>query len=453
MKLSGLLAAFLLWQSAVLVNIGTPADPEHLHLQRQLILPEGASGRICATLDATVLAHTASPAHDDLRLYRAYPGAPGQAETPYLLTESGPEPVAAAEATVEHLARDGDRLVFDLRMPPRPYSEVQLRLRLRDFVGTAVVTGEGAAGDAGGRGVAANLRGALGTFPVFDLNAEKLGRWTVLPLAETSAAVLHVALSLRTPAGTPVHGVPLAVVEGAAVPPSRERQTRYTPVASTSQLVQQGAVTVATLQVPAHVPIEQVRFTLKAGSLGNFYREVIVRARPVGNGSLETETMDAGAIQHVSLPSNDPQLNPIDVTEDTVQATLGATLAERATVRVVVANGGQPPLPLAAVTLEMRERQVCFLREPGAVYTLRYGDPTLAAPIYDDTLLTAAEGTAVEAQLGPERRNPQWRPRRDARPYFDRHPEVFWLILLVCGATSGAAALHYVQHRGGGVHG
>ena len=445
MRSFGLLAAMLVWQNAVLVNIGTAASPEHLRFERKLLMP-AASGLACATLDATVLAHTASAAHDDLRLYRSYPGARIGAETPFLLTESGPEPVAPAEATVERLVRSGDGLRFDLRMPARPYSEVQLRLRLRDFVGTAVVTGEGSEASMGKRQV------ALGTFPLFDLNAEKLGRWTVLPMAEGTAPVLHVALSLRTPSGKPIRGVPLAVVEGALVPPSRERQTRYTPVAATAKVSQEGAVSTAVLQVPAHVPIERVRFSLPADDAGNFDREVIVRARPEGNVA-ETETMDAGAIQHLSLPSGDVRLNPIEVTEDSVEATLGATLADRATVRVIVANHGQAPLPIRAVTLEMRERRVCFLAAKGAQYTLRYGDPALAAPVYDDAPLMEANGAAQQAELGPEQRNPQWRPRRDARPYLDRHPEVFWLVVLLCGGMMGATALHYVQHRGGGVHG
>ena len=440
MRVSELLAAALLWQSAVRVNIGTVASPEHLRYQRELMIPVAASGLACATLDPTVLAHTALAAHDDLRLYRGYRGAAAQAETPYLLTESGPEPVASAEASVEHLQRSGDELHFDLRMPTRPYSEIELRLRLRDFVGTAVVSGS----DAQGR------REALGSFGIFDLNTQQLGRWTALPMAETTDPVLHVALSLRTPAGTPIRSVPLAVVEGAAVPPSRLRQTRYTPVAATSQIAEQGAVTVAQLRVPAHVPIERVRFSLPAAETKNFYRDVIVRARPADNAAAETETMDAGAIEHVSLPAHDPRLNPIDVTEDSVDATLGATLAEPAIVRVIVANHGQTPLPVRQVMLEMRERKLCFLIETGMQYTLRYGDAALAAPVYDDTPLMTATGVAAQAQLGPEQRNPHWRPRQDERPYLDRHPELFWLVVLVCGGMMGGTALHYVQHRGGG---
>ncbi len=448
MKVPTIVAAALLWQSALVVNLGTPALPEHLRYERQIVLAAGASGFACATLDAEVLAHTASAAHNDLRLYRGYAGSPAQAETPYTLTESGPEPVADAEAAVLNAEHSGDGLRFDLRMPSRAYADVTLRLRARDFVGTAIVTGE----DARGR------HEALGSFGIFDLSDKKLGRWTVLPMAETTAPVLHVLLNLRTPEGRPVRGLPLALIEGAAVPPSRERQTLYTPVADAGSTVRQGNVTAAVFHVPAHVPVERIRFALPPGygqGLGeNYDREVIVRARADRDPAAETEVMDAGAIQHVSWPSGDPRLNPIDVKTDTVDATIGATLASAATVRVLVANGTEPPLPMQSVVLEMRERKVCFRADAGARYTLRYGDPALAAPIYDPiedeppTIMASLQ--PIEATLGPPRRNPQWRPREDRRPYLDRHPEVFWLLVLACAGMMGGTALHYVQHRGGG---
>lgn len=431
--------AALLWQSALLVNIGAVATPEHLRYQRAVVLPGGSEGLACVTLEAEILARTASPAHNDLRIFRGYEGRPGGTEVPYILTESGPEPVANVEAAVEHLVRSGNSLQFDLRMPARAYSEVQLRLRAHDFVGTVKVSGV----DAYGRPV------ALGTFGIFDLSGQRLGRWTVLQMSETSSPVLHLTLTLRTPEGTTVADPPPGIVAGASVPPSRERQTLYTPVASTGRLAQQGSITVAVLHVPAHVPVEELRFGFPADLKTNFAREVTVRARPDGQPLAETETIDAGVLEHVSMPSGDPALNPIDVRQDSLDTTLGATLAGSATVRVLVANRGQPPLPIREVTLEMRERKLCFLAAPGASYTLRYGDPMLAAPMYDNTALMGSTQAPVQAVLGPEQRNPQWQPRRDERPVFDRHPELFWVLLLLCGGMMAGSALHLVQHREG----
>lgn len=443
MKGTALLSAWLLWQSASLVNIGTAAAPEHLRWQRAIVLPGAASGVACAELDAQVLAHTASAAHNDLRVYRGHPGSRAEAEIAYQLTESGPEPVGDADAQVVDLRRGGDGLLFDLRMPGRAYSEVDLRLRLKNYVGTAVVSAE----DSRGR------RLELGNFGLFDLSNQGLGAWTALALEEGSAPLLHVALTLRTPEGRAIRDAPLAVVEGAAVPPSRLRQTIFVPVAAAAATAQ-GSSTISVLQVPAHVPVERIRFDLPGSFAANYARDVTVRARTDGDPAADTEVMNAGDIQHVQWASGDPRLNPIDVREDSVDATTGATLAGPATIRVTVLNGQQSALPIRRVTLEMRERKLCFATVPGGQYTLRYGDPALAAPVYDSPLSSGA-GTppvtaTLAAALGPEQRNPAWQPRRDQRPYLDRHPEVFWVVVLICGGLMGATGLHIIEQRGQG---
>lgn len=442
MRVSGFLSLALLWQSVSLVNIGTAAAPEHLRYERTLLAPATTAGPLCVDLDAQVLSHTASAAHNDIRVYRGYPGSPVQAETPYTLTESGPEPVNDAEIPVGNPTRTGDTLHFDLHMPTRSYSEVDLHLRLHDFVGTVLVSGAAEHG----KPTSSAISGNLGSFAIFDLSRQGLGSWTALNLAETSTPLLHVILRLRTPEGQTIHNPPLAILAGAAVPPSRERQTVYVPVVS-GGVVLQGAISQAILQVPAHVPVERVRFQVRQGYRENYFRKVVLRARTEGDPTAETEVMEAGAIQRVRWAAGDGGLNPIDVREDSLDATTGATLAGQASVRVSVLNGPLPPLPIERVTLEMRERRVCVIGRPGAVYTLRYGDADLAAPVYDEGAFTAAAQPPVIAELGPERRNPQWVPRQNGRSYLDVHPEVFWLAVLLCGGSMGATALHFVGHR------
>jgi len=435
MRLPQLGAAALLWQSTLLVNIGAVARPEHLRYERAVQVISGGSGMACAALDATVLGHTSSSAHVDLRLFGHLPGEP-EAEVPYTLTESGPEPVADTEAAVEHAAVSGNVLSFDLRMPARPYSEVRLRLALRDFVGTATVEGRG-------RGAG---RGDLGSVPVFDLTAQHLGQWNSLLLQESSWPELHITLALRTPGGAPLSGITPAAILGAKVPPSRLRQTRYVPTVSTGQIDQRGFLSVAMVRVPAHVPVERVAFTFAPGFDRDFARGVTVSARADREPITNTEALDAGTILQVDLPSGDPRLYPIHVREDALDATMGATLAKPATVLVAVNNDGRPPLPIRAVTLEMRERKLCFFADRQERYTLRYGDPALQAPAYDETAL-AVPANPLEAQLGPERVNPGFQPRRDARSYLQRHPELFWIFLLFSGGLMGGSALHHVQHR------
>ena len=96
----------------------------------------------------------------------------------------------------------------------------------------------------------------------------------------------------------------------------------------------------------------------------------------------------------------------------------------------------------------MRERRLCFTASPGASYTLRYGDPALVAPFYADAPRGTA--TALAATLGPQTRNPHWTKRRDTRPFFDRHPELFWILVMTCTGMMGGTALQFVQHRAEG---
>ena len=434
----------LWWQSALVVRLGAPAIPEHLYFERTVEISGAHSGLACVTLDAETLAHTASPAHTDLRVFAGADtsmAAGEEAEVPYFLTESGPEPVGDAPAAVENLNRHGDALHFDLRMPARPYAEVRLLLRGHNFVGSVRVSG-----------MERGKTTSLGTFAIFDLEQAGLGEWTILPLAETEAPVLHVDLNLRTPNGVAVHTPPLALIAGAAVAPSRERQTLFTAVASTGAVRQEEDTSVALLRVPAHVPIEQVRFVLAPGYLRNFARQVTLRARPAGDPFAETEVLEAGVLQSVRLPSGDPGVNPIDVEEDRLESTLGVTLASAAEVRVEVQNHGLPPLPIREVSLAMRERKLCFAATPTARYTLRYGDPALAAPFYVDPVEPSAETgvrTPMTATLGPQRRNRNWRPRSDHRRFFDRYPELFWILVLLCGGMMGGTALQFVQQREG----
>lgn len=435
MRLSEIVALALLWQSSLVVNIGAVARPEHLRFQRPVRMPGGASGMACFPLDVTVLSHTASPAHNDLRLFRALPGEP-ESEVPYTLTESGPEPVADTAAVPEHIAVEGSRLRFDLRMPARPYSEIKLGLKLRNFVATASVEDPRAQGGSGD----------LGRVAIFDLSAKHLGRWDSLLLGETSAPVLHITLDVRTPEGAPFGNLRPDVLEGAQVPPSRARQTRFVPTVSTQHLDQRGFLSVALLRVPAHVPVERVLFTLPNSFGASFAREVTVSARADRAPVTDTEALDAGMLQHISLPSGDPRLYPIALREDALDATLGATLARPATVLVAINNDGRPPLPIRSVVLEMRERRVCFFADREGTYTLRYGDPVLAPPVYDETALQVP-AQPLEAGLGTETVNPAFHARPDHRPFLQRYPDLYWLLVLFTGGMIGGTALHHVQHR------
>src|SRR5579875_175341 len=187
-------------------SAGTSSPSRHLRYERDLELPAGSAGQACLVLDGPVFAHTESPGAGDVRIF----GNDGRREfeVPFALIESGPATLDAQPATVGNVAVRADALAFDLSMPAGAYSEVDLQLNAKNFLGAAQVEGR----DAQGR-----LR-PLGTFAIFDLSADGLARSTVLTLPESAFPVLHIELRLVDRDGRPIVPSP-AMLQGASVPP------------------------------------------------------------------------------------------------------------------------------------------------------------------------------------------------------------------------------------------
>jgi hypothetical protein len=145
-----------------------------------------------------------------------------------------------------------------------------------------------------------------------------------------------------------------------------------------------------------------------------------------------------------SPASRDPAT--IDLEPGTIDLGLGA-VSYRSTVRLIIQNGDDAPLALHAVTLKMRERQVCFLLRPSTSYTLRYGDSSLGPPQYDLTPIEAAAMNASVSTLGAERAlTPE---TADVRPFTERHPVLLWVALIVVVGTLGVVALRSVRSSAG----
>jgi len=99
--------------------------------------------------------------------------------------------------------------------------------------------------------------------------------------------------------------------------------------------------------------------------------------------------------------------------------------------------------------VEMRQRKICFDASPQAEpYLLMYGDPALRAPLYDGSRPFATSENAVAASLDAEEKNPGYIPRRDVRPYAERHPELLWVGLLSVVGGLGSMALRGTKRRG-----
>lgn len=439
LKLVMALAVTLLWQSGPSQTAATAAVSAQMHYARALTLPAGAAGEACAVLDAEALAHAASRSGDDLRVFRNTPGAT-EMETPFTLGESEVQPDEVAMAPASHVeAREG-LLRFDLTMPQRPYTTVDLHLAAKDYVGIATVEGVPGAGQ----------REPMGSFAIFDSSAQGLGGSTVLPLQESSYPVLHVELRMWKPNKAMFNGMVAATVLGASVPPSREAQTIYTTVAQSEQLAQVRQQTVATLHVPAHVPVERITFVLDKSFDKNFLRTVTIAARPDGTTDTAMVETLSGKISTVHLPLYmDARPEAAIFRSLTLDAVLAASLRTGATIEIAVDNGSDAPLPIRAVRLEMRQRTVCFEAESGSTYTLRYGDAALRAPVY----IASARANPVEAKpvvalLGPEVVNAGYQAQNAGRTYGDRHPELWWIVLIAVVAAIGSSALHGAKHKG-----
>ena len=391
---------------------GPSAQQQYLRYQRQLSTQQ--AGSACAPLDATIFPH-AAPALKDLRLFA------GSRELPYALTLSEAAQPLGETARVLNLGQQAGDIVFDLEMPDRAYTDVRLGLAGKDFLAVATVSG---ADD-----LHASQRTDLGQFTLFDLTTQKLSRSTTLALQETRFRFLHIVLHVTpAPAGGGFTPSP-SMVDGAEVPPSREAQTVYTPVASTNILTRRGRQTVAMFHVPARVPIERV--TLVPATAGNFSRTVAVTAKPDQQGS-EGESVE-GTVMRVMLKDIHTQVLSIP-------ASLGANLQGDATVEVAIENGDDVPLQISSILLEMRLRTVCF-EATGAAAQMMYGDPALFAPVYDYSRLFSPSDSAIPAQLGPETLNPAFQPRPDARPFTERHPTLLWLVLVAVIGLLGTVAI------------
>jgi hypothetical protein len=443
-----LLSSVLLLQSAL---AGDPT--QHLRYQRAIEMPplsRGASSTVCAVLDADAFVHAASRSWDDLRVYREADAGSVPVEVPFTLLESEADSDDNVSATVENLAAHGDVLSFDLAMPGQAYTAVELHLAAKDFLAQATVS------SAGGQ--------PLGQFTLFDLSREHLARSTELSLQETRLPRLHVVLRIWQPDGTPVTHPSPEMMQGADVPPSREAQTLYTTVAATTDVHAEGpdplGYSVATLIVPAHVPVERVRFVLDPAFAGSFASKVAIGASPTfpGDDTIGGAESVQAVVSRVDRPAR-AGAPPVHYASLAVDDTLGSNLRQPARVRIYVQKLDGRPLPLRAVELQMRQRSFCFTATPGERYTLRYGDTGLSPPVYQempDTLPnTFAEhvppSPAQQAQLGPEQRNPAFVDRISPFSVGGSHPEMFWVGLLSMVTLTGALALHRMRPvRGGG---
>ena len=409
--------------AALLLVILAAPSPQlrYFRFERPVQHIPSASGQACFAIDPEVFAH-AAPRLTDLRLYRE-----GN-ETPYVLGPAAPEQSAEQSIPLLNLGRRGGETVFDAAMPALNYSDVQLGVSGRDFIATVTVSGSQTA--------AGSPATQLGAYTIFDLSRQKLGRSTVLHLPQSNFPYLHFRIT-----------GPIAPdgVKGLSVPRQPASPPKYAPVARSTRIVQRGRSSVIEFSVPARTPIDRIAFA-PGEQPPSFSRDVSVVATPIVPRSTDEAegpgpVTSFGNILRVHGTRNGHRIDEERLAIDAPSAEFDAP----AKWTITVENGDDPPLQLESVTLQMRERTVCFEAAGGARYTLYYGDPALAAPRYDYAKLFAPQPDAAQAALGPEQRNSIFQPRPDDRPFTEKHPVLLWVVLALVIVLLGAIAFRSVK--------
>jgi hypothetical protein len=404
------------------------ASPEirYFHYQRPVENLPSQAGQACMVVDAGIFAH-AAPRLADLRLYR------DGNETPFVIPMA--PPAVAAQGFIELLDKGvrGGKTAFDAEMPDGHYSDVQLVVASHDFIATVEVSGSHA--QTGG------AETKLGSFTIFDLSKQRLGRSTVLHLPESDFRYLHFRIAGQL---VPENVTGLSVVR---LPAS---QPRYVTIAQTAQVAQKGHNSVFTFTVPARLPVDRVAFTPGAQP-ALFSRDASIKVEPVQSGRSADEApyrqtaAGSGSLLRVHTVQNDHHIDEERLTIDAPRAEFETP----ATWSITIDNGDDAPLQIESVRLQMLERDLCFDNAGSGNYALYYGDAALSTPRYDYARLFALQSDPAKAALGVELANAAFEPRPDERAFTERHPALLWsalvLVILLLGSIALSSAKRTVE--------
>lgn len=406
-----LIAAFLLAAAYPILPI------QYFRFTRRIDTPPAAAGQTCVVLDEQTFAH-ASPGLADLRLFR------GGDAVPYVVRGLAPRPVLRQTIPAINLGRRDGKTVFDAEMPDLSYSDVQLDLIGQDFLATVKVSGSQNAGEAPTR---------VGSYTIFDFTNQKLGRSTILHLPRSNYRFLHFEI-----AGS----IAPDQIKGLAAAALPAGETRYLTLAETAQFAQKGRSSVAELAIPANVPVDRVVFDVSQDPV-NFSRAVTVDVTELKPKAADETLPDRpmtiafGDILRIHRTYAGRRVD-----EERVAITLpDEAHSDPAKLTITIANGDDAPIQFTGVHLQMVEHDLCFEATEGFIYDLYYGDSTLRLPHYDYASWYTPAARPVLATLGPERLNPGYQPRPDARPFSERHPVLLWMALVAVILLLGAIAL------------
>ncbi len=410
-----LLAALLLVAAAA-----PSPDIRFFRYQRVVEKAGQSAGQTCLVLDPAIYAH-AAPQLRDVRLYR------GETETPYVIEAASQESASPQQIAPLNLGRRDGQTVFDAAMPQGSYSDLQLGVTGHDFIAAVTVSGSQAQGAAATK---------IGSYTVFDLTGQKLGRSTVLHLPETDFRYLHFSIAGPLEPGS---------INGLTVERLPDSRPAYVTVAATPQVAREGRDSKIEFTVPANTPVDRIVF-VPGTQPAAFSRDVEVKVAPVAepkanDGTEPTPVTFGGSLLRLHRVQDGHRIDEERLSVDTAWTNFGR--AQKWTV--TIENGDDAPIQLQSVRLEMLQRNLCFEAVAGASYMLYYGDVALAAPQYDYATLFVRQANAAQATAGPEQANSAYQPRPDNRPFTEEHPVLLWIALGIVVALLGLVALRSVK--------
>ena len=182
---------------------------------------------------------------------------------------------------------------------------------------------------------------------------------------------------------------------------------------------------------------------------GNFSREVELKAHAVAAAKLDNPDdapEDDSPARDETLAGTISRVHTTEAGRELAEENLGFPLAigsnmqRPASLEVAIDNGDDRPLPVTAVKLEMRRREMCFDAAVGSPLMMYYGDASLDPPVYDYAKLFRPVASPQAATLEPETANAEYHPRTESKPFTERHPELLWIgILLTVGILAVTA--------------
>jgi len=405
---------------ALLLALAVTPEVRYFQFQRPIRNAPQAPTQSCLALDPDIFAH-AAPDLADLRLYRA------QSEIPWALRTAAPVATVQQPIPPLNLGRLNGQTVFDAAMPDGNFSDVNLSIPTHNFLATVRVSGSNQQ--------SAEASTEIGSYTVFDLTNQKLGRSTVLHLPESNFRFLHFR----------VDGPLLPEnITGLSVERVSTIQPRYLTVAESSATTQKGHTTVIEITVPANTPVDRIVFNPGLTPTA-FSRDIIITSTPVTPATSQTNPSTitaAGNLLRLHRNQNGHRIDEERLTLNTPPSSFHPS--EKWTIQIE--NGDDPPIALQSVRLEMFQRDLCFESAGSGEYALMYGDPALTAPQYDYQRLFEAQPNPVIVTASPEQPNPSYQPRPDSRPFTERHPALLWATLIAVIAILSSIAYRTAKH-------